>query len=58
MSKHDFELTTAALDSLKKSFDFFLKDAALSSFEKIGADNEFGKEVAMMPLYPIGWKTN
>lgn len=47
MSKHDFDSATAALDSLKKSFDFFLKnDTALNSFEKIGADNEFGQEVS------------
>lgn len=47
MSKHDFESTNAMLDSLKKSFDFFLKDdATLNSFEKTGSENEFGKEVA------------
>ena len=47
MSKHDFESAHAMLDSLKKSFDVFLKnDAPLNSFEKIGNDTEFGKEVA------------
>ncbi|MEO8535091.1 MAG: hypothetical protein ABI441_15135 [Flavobacterium sp.] len=47
MSKHDFESTNAKLDSLKKSFDSFLKkDTALSSFEKTGVETEFGKEVA------------
>jgi len=39
MSKHDFELAKEMLDSLKKSFD-------LNSFEKIGGETEFGKQVA------------
>ncbi|RZJ52129.1 MAG: hypothetical protein EOO44_12765 [Flavobacterium sp.] len=41
MSKHDFESAKAMLDSLKKSFD-------LNSFEKIGTETEFGKEVALI----------
>jgi len=41
MSKHDFELAKEMLDSLKKSFD-------LNSFEKIGGETEFGKQVALI----------
>ncbi|PWB24674.1 hypothetical protein [Flavobacterium sp. HTF] len=39
MSKHDFESAKTMLDSLKKSFDS-------NSYEKIGSETEFGKEVA------------
>ncbi|MEO6177199.1 MAG: hypothetical protein ABIP27_18745 [Flavobacterium circumlabens] len=47
MSKHDFEATNVMLGSLKKSFDFFLKNEATSnSIEKIESETEFGKEVA------------
>lgn len=46
MSKHDFEAVNAMLDSLKKSFNFFLKKEVTSdSFEKIEAETEFGNEV-------------
>ncbi|MDX6189248.1 hypothetical protein SGQ83_07815 [Flavobacterium sp. Fl-318] len=46
MSKYDFESTNAMLDSLKKSFDSFLKeDVAVNSFDKI-TETDFGKEVA------------